>query len=162
MTCGSHLAAAFSTFPRRQGIKRKKEVARNQGVKKNPRIERILVHRGWHAGPMILHRKRLDRRTLNEMARSRKKTMPERLPSGPYIPRRCGFALTRPANPRFRDAPRPGPPYASRFRRARWPQKTRKKRFDMHNGHTQNRRPWYTSNHDATSTSSAMATFLVV
>ena len=92
---------------------KKKEVARNQGVKKNPRIERILVHRGWHAGPMILHRKRLDRRTLNEMARSRKKTMPERLPSGPYIPRRCGFALTRPANPRFRDAPRPGPPYAT-------------------------------------------------
>ena len=25
---------------------KKKEVARNQGVKKNPRIERILVHRG--------------------------------------------------------------------------------------------------------------------
>jgi hypothetical protein len=32
----------------------------------------------------------------------------------------------------------------------------------MHNGQTQNRRPWYTSNHGATSTSSAMATFLVV
>jgi hypothetical protein len=49
-----------------------------------------------------------------------------------------------------------------RFRRARWPQKREKKSFDMHHGGTQNRRPWYTSNHGATSTSSAMATFLVV
>jgi hypothetical protein len=32
----------------------------------------------------------------------------------------------------------------------------------MHHGGTKNRRPWYTSNHGATSTSSAMATFLVV
>ncbi|KAK1644334.1 hypothetical protein QYE76_062139 [Lolium multiflorum] len=37
---------------------------------------------------MILHRKRLDRRTLNEMTRIEKKTMLERLPSRPYIPER--------------------------------------------------------------------------
>jgi hypothetical protein len=34
MTCGSHESAAYSTFPRRQGIKRKKEIAKNKRVKK--------------------------------------------------------------------------------------------------------------------------------
>jgi hypothetical protein len=40
--------------------------------------------------------------------------------------------------------------------------KTRKKSFDMHHGETKNRRPWCSSNHGATSTLSAMATFFVV
>ena len=72
--------------------------------------------------------------------------------------------MTQPVNPRIRDAPRPGHHTRrfGRFRRARWPQKREKKSFHMHNGHTKNRRPWDTSNHGATSTSSAMATFLVV
>jgi hypothetical protein len=33
MTCGTHEAAASSTFPRQQGIERKKEIAKNQRVK---------------------------------------------------------------------------------------------------------------------------------
>jgi hypothetical protein len=40
--------------------------------------------------------------------------------------------------------------------------KMRKKSFDMHHGETKIRRPWCSSNHGATSTSSVMATFLVV
>jgi len=39
MTCGSHLAAAVSAFERWQGIKRKKEIAKNQMVKKNQENE---------------------------------------------------------------------------------------------------------------------------
>ncbi len=46
LTCGTDLPAASSTLTRRQGIERKRQVARNQGSKINPRMETFIVQRG--------------------------------------------------------------------------------------------------------------------
>ena len=56
MTYGSHFAAAVSTFQRQHEIERKKASDQISGAKNNPRKETFIVHRGWHAGPILQQR----------------------------------------------------------------------------------------------------------
>jgi hypothetical protein len=109
---------------------------------------------------MILYRKRLDRRALNEIAWSRKNNAREAAVWAlhHWAVRICVDSASAPENSSCTTS------------RATIRDvfvglgglKNEEKSFDMHHGENKNHRPWCISNHGATSTSAAMATFLVV
>ena len=143
---------------------KKKEVARNQGVKKIQEKKEIWFIEDDKRDPWSC----IVNGSIGERWTRWRDLEKKQCQRGCHLgPTSLGGADLRWLGRRTRDfemhhVPGHHTPRFGRFRRARWPQKREKKKFWHAPRRDQNRRPWYTSNHGATSTSSAMATFLVV